>query len=67
MATLRGRFAWVVAIIRSSQQSVATDYWLPAVDAEGEVAGGALAHVGVPVYHRGALTGQPGADHHVHL
>ena len=31
------------------------------------MAGGALAHVGVPVYHGGALAGQPGADHHVHL
>ena len=30
------------------------------------MAGGALAHVGVTVYHGGALAGQPGAQHHVY-
>ena len=38
----------------------------PAVDAECEVAGGALAHVLVAVYHSGALALGAGADHHVH-
>ena len=28
--------------------------------------GGALAHVLLPVYHGGALTSQPGAEHHIH-
>ena len=28
--------------------------------------GGALAHVLLSVYHGGALTSQPGAQHHVH-
>ena len=40
--------------------------WVPAVDAECEVTCGALAHVLLPVYHGGALTGQAGAEHHVH-